>query len=317
MAETYHYLLAARVVTGIFGGVIGSITFAIITDLFAIQVRGRVMGFVQMAFAGSQILGIPIGRALAAQWDWHFPFLLIVGVSVVAYVLIIVYLKPVDAHLQIQTVSNPFSRIYNTLTTKRYLKAFAATALLATGGFMLMPFGSAFSVFNLGVDEKKVSWIFFVTGIVSMITGPFIGKASDKFGKYKLFVLGSLWSIIMIIVYTNLNVVPIWVVFTFNGLMFVGVSARIISSSALLTAIPSPQDRGVFMSINASVQQISGGIAAIIAGLIVYQATPTSPLEHYPILGYVVCGTTLITIIMMYFLNRMITRTQPNPNKPV
>src|SRR5277367_2350527 len=34
IAPDYHFLLIARIVTGIFGGVIGSISFAIITDLF-------------------------------------------------------------------------------------------------------------------------------------------------------------------------------------------------------------------------------------------------------------------------------------------
>lgn len=317
LAPTYHYLLIARIVTGIFGGVIGSITFAIITDLFAMQIRGRVMGFIQMAFAGSQILGIPIGRFLAERWNWHFPFFMIVGVSIIVYTLIIIYMKPVDAHLKIQSATSPFKHLYKAISTKRYLKAFAATALLATGGFMLMPFGSAFSRFNLGVDEKYVMWVFFVTGVVSMITGPFIGKASDKLGKYKMFFIGSVWSIIMVLIYTQLNVVPLWVVFSLNALLFMGVSARIISSSALLTAIPSPQERGVFMSVNASVQQISGGIAAVIAGVIVYQATPTSPLQHYPVLGYVVSVTTIITIVLMYFLNKMIMQTQPDPNKPV
>ena len=121
----------------------------------------------------------------------------------------------------------------------------------------------------------------------------------------------------MVLVYTHQDVIPLWMVIMFNVLMFMGISARIISSSALLTAVPSPADRGAFMGVNASLQQISGGIAAAIAGMIVYQETKTSPLQNYPILGYVVCVTTIITIIMMYFLNRMIARTQPDPNKPV
>src|SRR5690349_19809665 len=83
IAPTYHLLLAARVFTGIFGGVIGSISFAIITDLFAIDVRGRVMGFVQMAFASSQVLGIPIGLYLANKFSWHAPFLMIVGLGLI------------------------------------------------------------------------------------------------------------------------------------------------------------------------------------------------------------------------------------------
>ena len=53
IAPNYHVLLLGRIVTGLFGGVIGSVVLAIVTDLFALQLRGRVMGFVQTAFAAS------------------------------------------------------------------------------------------------------------------------------------------------------------------------------------------------------------------------------------------------------------------------
>lgn len=317
IAPDYHFLLIARIVTGIFGGVIGSICFAIITDLFSMQTRGRVMGFAQMGFAASQILGIPIGLYLANIWGWHSPFIMIVAVSIIAGVFIVIYMKPVDSHLQLQTVKNPLEHLFKTVSKPRYLQAFAATALLATGGFMMMPFGTAFSVNNLGMTREDLPLIFLITGIFSIITGPLIGKFSDKLGKYTVFLIGSVWSIIMVLIYTHQSIIPMWVVIIFNVLLFMGISARIISSSALLTAVPNASDRGAFMGVNSSLQQIAGGIAAAIAGLIVYQETKTSPLENYPIVGYVVAGTTIITIIMMYFLNKMIMRTQPDANKPV
>lgn len=309
LAPDYKSLLIARIVTGIFGGVIGSISFAIITDLFSLQTRGRVMGFVQMAFAASQILGIPIGLYLASRLGWHSPFLLIVGVSILAGIFIFTFMKPVNAHLKLQMVTNPIEHFVQIVAKPRYLQAFAATALLATGGFMLMPFGTAFSVNNLGIDRHDLPMIFSITGLFSIVTGPLMGFFSDKIGKYTIFVIGSLWSIVMVLVYTHQEVIPLWTVIMLNVLLFMGISARIVSSSALLTAVPSAADRGAFMSINSSLQQISGGIAAAIAGLIVHQETKTSPLENYPTLGYVVCGTTVITIVMMFFLNRMITRT--------
>lgn len=55
LAPDYKSLLTARIITGLFGGVMGAVVFAITTDLFEMQVRGRVMGFVQMAFAASQV----------------------------------------------------------------------------------------------------------------------------------------------------------------------------------------------------------------------------------------------------------------------
>src|SRR6186713_1781586 len=75
LAPTYELLVAARIFTGLFGGVIGSVSMAIVADLFTLQQRGKVMGFVQMGFGVSQVLGIPIGLYIANQWGWHIPFL--------------------------------------------------------------------------------------------------------------------------------------------------------------------------------------------------------------------------------------------------
>src|ERR1700722_10041353 len=64
LAASYHALLAARLITGLFAGVVGSVSFAIITDVFPLRMRGRVMGVIQTAFAASSVLGIPIGLLL-------------------------------------------------------------------------------------------------------------------------------------------------------------------------------------------------------------------------------------------------------------
>jgi MFS family permease len=170
---------------------------------------------------------------------------------------------------------------------------------------MLMPFGSAFGIFNLGLTQAQLPILYGITGIFAIAFGPLIGKLSDKLGKYKIFVAGSLISMVMVSIYTNLGVTPLWLIITLNVILFVGISSRMISSSALMTAVPEPQDRGAFMSINASVQQIAGGIASAIAGFIVVQ-TNTGALKNYNKLGYVVIGTMTVTLIMMYFLNRYV-----------
>ena len=259
IAPDYYFLLMARIVTGIFGGVVGSVSFAIITDLFKLEVRGRVMGFVQMAFAASQVLGLPIGLYLANAWGWHSPFIMIVGLSVIVGVAIIVYMKPIDEHLKIQTDRNAFQHLGKIISNVTYLKAFAATILLATGGFMMMPFGSAFGINNLGLTMAQLPLLYMITGIFTLGIGPLAGKLSDKIGKYRMFVIGSVISIVMVLIYCNLGITPLWVVICINVVMFAGIMARIIPSSALLTAIPDPQDRGAFMGINSSIQQISGG----------------------------------------------------------
>ncbi len=284
---------------------IGSISFAIITDLFVMETRGRVMGFVQMAFATSQVMGLPIGLYLANQWDWHAPFLMIVGLSAAVGISIVLYMKPINEHLKIQSDHTAFGHLRKTLSQPRYLKAFGATTLLATGGFMLMPFGSAFGVNNLGISLGQLPLLYLITGLCGMAAGPFVGKLSDQIGKYKIFVLGTVLAMIMVVIYCNLSITPLWMVITLNALLFMGISARMISASAWMTAIPDPRDRGAFMGINSSVQQISGGFASAIAGLIVIQ-TPSGVLEHYNVLGYVVAGTMLVTLGLMYYINEAI-----------
>ncbi|HEY1008296.1 MAG TPA: MFS transporter [Sphingobacteriaceae bacterium] len=305
LAPSYWLLLVARIVTGLFGGVISSISYAIISDLFHLNMRGRVMGFVQMAFAASQVLGIPVGLALANHFGWHAPFWMIVATGLLLGALILVYMKPVNEHLKVKQEFHPFVHLYKTLTHSVYLRAFLAATLLATGGFMLMPFGSAFSTNNMGISVTDLPLLYGITGMFTIITGPLIGKFSDKAGKYRIFVIGSIISMIMIAIYTHLGITPLWIAIALNVVFFSAIMSRMIPAQALMTGIPEQADRGAFMSINSSVQQISGGIAASIAGLIVVQQAD-GKIDHYDTLGYVVIVTMIVTIGLMKVIDRRV-----------
>ncbi len=307
LATNYPALMAARIVTGLFGGVIGSIGFAIITDIFQLSMRGRVMGFVQMAFSASQILGIPIGLYLANTFNWHIPFYAIVGFSIFVWISIVIYLKPITDHIAANKGRNAFLHLWKTLTNSNYARGFLATTLLATGGFMLMPFGSNFATHNLGIPIDDLPLLYAITGIFSIVFGPIIGRLSDKMGKFRMFVIGSVIAGAFVAIYTSLGVTPLWLVILLNVLLFVGISARMISSSALVTAVPSPADRGAFMSINSSIQQLSGGISAMFAGLIVYQSAD-GYMHNYPLLGLVVILSMVGAVFLMRMLDRMVKR---------
>ena len=101
----------------------------------------------------------------------------------------------------------------------------------------------------------RLSMIFFITGLFSIFTGPILGKLSDKFGKYRLFIFGSLLSMLMVFVYTNLGPNPLWVIVLINVVLWIGISSRMISSSALTPGVPEMKDRGAYMGINSSMQQ--------------------------------------------------------------
>ena len=64
------------------------------------------------------------------------------------------------------------------------------------------------------------------------------------------------------------------------------------------------------MSVNSSLQQIAGGLAAVVGGMIVKQKDNFSPLEHYNTLGYIIVVLTLISIYMVHRVSRMIKGQQ-------
>jgi len=321
IATTYPLLVGARIITGLFGGVIGSISMAIIADLFDIQQRGRVMGFVQMGFGASQVLGIPTGLYLANTWGWHAPFLWVAAMAIMIAVLIAVKLQPLTKHLAIQQDKSAFTHLLHTIAKRDYRIGFTATALLSIGGFMMMPFGSAFAVNNLQITQHQLPLLFMIAGISTLVVMPMIGKLSDKIDKFIIFASASAWMIIMVSIYTNLGPTPIWIVIFFNVLMMAGIMSRMIPATALTTAIPEMRDRGAFMSINSSLQQIAGGIAAAFAGMIVIQKNKFSPLEHYNTLGYIIICITILSVFMIYRVSTLVKnklkKEQPLKDRPV
>ena len=306
MVETYPMLIFARIVTGIFGGVMSSISMAIVADLFSIQQRGRVMGFMQMGFGSSQVLGIPISLWIANIWGWQSPFFLIVGMSLVILVVIVIYLKPVVKHLEEQKDENALLHLFHTLKQRNYRIGFMATALMSIGGYMIMPWGSVFAVNNLKVTADQLPVLFMISGIATLIIMPIIGKLSDKMDKFNLFVIASIWMIVVILVYTQLILAPFWFIVIMNVLMMMGVMSRMVPSMALVSALPEIHDRGSFMSINASLQQLSGGVATLIGGMIVHQKTKDSPLENYDILGYVIVVILIVCAVNLWRVSKIV-----------
>jgi len=296
LAQTYPMLLMARIVTGFFGGVIGSVVLAIAADLFPLEMRGRVMGFIQTAFAASQVLGLPAGLYFANRWDWHAPFMAIIAIGVPAGLLILWRMKPVVAHLALKQERSPLMHLVHTVTEPRYRLAFCLVTLLATGGYMLMPFATAYTVDNIGLPLTALPTIYLVTGLFTVFMGPLVGRVSDSVG---------MLAIVMVAIWTHLGRTSLPLVIVINVLMYLGIFSRMIPAQALLTAVPDVTKRGAFNAVNASLQQFSGGISAAIAGAIIVLG-PDNRLQHFDWLGYIVIGVSLTALVLMYFLHKSV-----------
>lgn len=310
LAPTFTLLVAARVFTGLFGGVIGSISMAIVADLFSLQQRGKVMGFIQMGFGVSQVLGIPIGLYIANAWGWHVPFLWIAAMAAIITLILFLKLKRITEHLLLKQEKTALKHLWHTISKKHYQVGFLSTALLSIGGFMMMPFGSAFAINNLKVTNDQLPLLFMITGIATLFVMPFIGKLSDRVNKFKIFMFATLAAVVIINIYSHFAATPFWIVLVTNVLMMATIMSRMVPSTTLTSAIPDPQDRGAFMSINSSLQQMAGGFGAMIAGMIIVQKDSYAPLEHYDILAMVASGIMLLTIYLVFRVSKLVEQKE-------
>jgi hypothetical protein len=106
--------------------------------------------------------------------------------------------------------------------------------------------------------------------------------------------------------------VTLAVVIVVNVILFLGIFSRMIPFQALSTSVPETTKRGSFNALGAAIQQVSGGVASVIAGQIVTLA-PDGRLEHFAVVGYVVIGAALATLVTTWKMKEGIARRAAVP----
>jgi predicted MFS family arabinose efflux permease len=243
---------------------------------------------------------------LATNFNWHLTYwlFLIFGLFLLAFIFS--KIKPIDKHLELGKKENRIKHSIKIIGNRRYWTVFSNNVLLVLGDVMFMTFSSAYCTNNLGVSLQDLPLLFGIGGIATLILGPIIGQLTDTYGKLKIFIIGTTLTIIMVAVFSHLDSsISSWIVVSLHTLIFIGINARMIASTALATVVPDQPDRGAFMTLDASFQQVAGGVAATGAGLIVYQATD-GIIHGYPLLGLVVMLVMLVTIGLMYKINQIV-----------
>lgn len=289
LAPTYFFLVAARVLAGFFGGMIGAQVLSIVADTFEYHRRASAMGILMTAFSLASVIGVPTGLWLAARFSWHAPFLVVGGLGTIIILLIAFFIPPINKHLQQEQTDapsrNPLHVLTDILNTPNQMRALTLSIVLMLGHFSIIPFIAPSLVGNVGFSQENIFLIYLVGGLLTIFSAPLVGKLADRRGKYPVFVIFALFSIVPVWLITNLWPMPLWAVLTIAGLFFITVNGRMIPTQAIVSSVTTPQQRGGFMSINSSMQQLASGLAANIGGAIVVK-TSEGRLDHYNWVGW-------------------------------
>lgn len=294
VAPSYLALVAARIATGAFGGVLGGISMTIIGDVFPDERRGRATGSLMSGFAVASIAGVPLGLLLGTNFGWHVPFYALVLGGIPILILTPFAMPPLNDHVH-QVHAHPLRSLIETFSFSNHLNAFALTIALMIGSFSVFPFVSAYFVSNVGMTEQQLPVIYVVGGGLTLFAAPLIGKLTDQIGKLTIYRMIAPMSALLLLAITHLPRVPVAIaVIVFGSLMVCNVG-RMIAAMAMITGSVEPRRRGGFMSANSSIQHMASGVAAYLGGLIITQ-NGDGPIEHFGIVGWVAAAATLSTL---------------------
>jgi predicted MFS family arabinose efflux permease len=296
LAPGYWSLMMARIVAGAFGGVGGAFILVIVGDTFPEIRRGRATGVVMTAFSVASIAGLPAGIMLGNRFGVRTPFGVLGIFSLVIWVLAFKVLPPIRGHLGHRRESA--GQTLTMLRQPAHLCAYAFMVMLVIGSFTIAPHFSDFLVHNVGRAKDELAYVYLCGGLLTLITLPQVGRFADRFGKRLIFRLMAGCTLVTILALTNLPAVRLGPILVVTTLYWIFTSGRWVPAMALVTSSALPSYRGSFMSVNASLQQMAIGLAAVIAGAVVGEAN-TGQITGYSTAGLIAAASTGISILLV------------------
>lgn len=295
LAPTFPLLLAARIFTGMFGGIIISTMLSIVSDAIPFERRARAMATMYTGFAAAAILGVPGGSFIAAHSSWHIPFIVIAAMGVPIFFAAMRFIPTMDLHVAEARKRDGIQQFVEIIDDKNRLRGLLLMGLLMLGHFSIIPYIPNFTVHNLHMKEEYVGFIYLVGGIASVLTMRTVGRLADKYGSIKVFATLSVLALIPIIVLTNLTGGGIVLILVLAIMIFIFGGNRGVPANTLISATAAPHQRGGFMSLTSAVQQLGSGLASFLGGLLIAEG-PDHTVLNYQHVGYLAAAASLIAI---------------------
>lgn len=295
LAPNAHVLLIARAIGGAFGGVSGALCLAIVSDIVPPERRAAGIGIVMTAFAVAAALGVPVGLQLAHLWGWRMPFLGVAGVGAIVWCLLFRVVPPVRGHLQHGAEKGQAFR--ELLRDANAGRGILFMAVMVLGHFSIIPLLSPHLVGDLALPERYLSVVYFIGGVMSVLTAPRVGRLADRHGRQRVFTYMVLAASVVVLVIANAGPLPVWATLVLAAFFFTFASGRFVPGQAIVTlAVPSSR-RGAFLSLTSCARDLASGISSTLGGWIVVKQAD-GRLEHFNWLGWIAVAAGLLSILI-------------------
>lgn len=296
LSPGFTTLLLARGLAGIFGGMMGAMVHTMVADAIPFERRAKATGYVATAFSVSSIAGVPLSLLMADAMGWQAPFVFIALLSTALIWFGYKALPEFHGHLNHREEGKAIRQMIRVALEPNHLKAMLLTGLVIFGGFTVIPYITLYAITNVGIAGDQIPLIYFLGGAATLITARLIGALADRFGKVLLFRIVALGACVPVLLVTNIGQTNLIVYLIITTLFFVLVSGRMVPLLAIVGAAVKPQERGTFLSLNATVQSMAMGLASMVGGLFITQA-PDGLISGYGWVGLVAASFNVMAAL--------------------
>lgn len=270
MAPNFTILVIGRILSSAAASLIIVKVLALTAMLTIPKNRGKMIGVVYTGLSGANVFGVPIGTMIGDAIGWRFTFLFIIIVSVIAGVLMMVYLPSTSELNQVQRQWGSTSN--KQLNTSKILRPAEVVKYLAITFFILVANSVTFVyinplILNNGHQMGFVSLALLVNGIAGVIGTSLGGILADKLSSKRWLIIAfSIFIVMMLMMNLILHTVTILLIglFIWNIVQW---STNPAIQSGMIEHVEG--DTSQVMSWNMSSLNAGIGFGGIIGGLVV------------------------------------------------
>jgi len=298
LADSTATLMTARILSGAFGGIAAASVFAIVSDVVPAQRRATGIGIIMTAFSAAAALGVPFGLKLAQLFKWEAPFFLLAGTAGIMWGVAFVGVPPVRGHL-VHHTGGRYQAFMALLRDTNAGRALLFMATLVFGHFSIIPLLSTYLVTNVGLPEKNLFLVYLVGGVLTVFTGPRVGRYADRFGRLRVLSILVAVAIVVTLAIANAGPLPTAAVLALTGFFFVFASGRFVPGQAIVSLAVPASRRGAFMSLVGCARDLASGLASSVSGWIVFVG-PDGRLQNYHWIGWLAVIAGLVALWLAF-----------------
>ncbi|MCY9659957.1 MFS transporter [Paenibacillus chondroitinus] len=285
----YLPLLLSRVVLALSAGIFLTVAITMATKLAKPEKIGSAISTVVMGFSTSFVIGIPLGRLVAANMNWKLNFAALGILGFVAIFILMAAIPRTEGETPI-----PLMKQLAFLKNPKILMALVVIFFWILGYSIAFTYITPFLLNVANMSTSTISVALFLFGFASMIGAKMGGSATDKWGVRKTLLSGLIihaisLALLALSAHSIVAVLLVLVLWSLS-LWSSGPTQQVNLVSQ------APEASSIMISLYSSTQQLSMAIGAGLGG-IVLKSMPISSVVWFGALGVAIAGILAIRAI--------------------